>query len=379
MAARVEVRVFTRADQILLHAPAWDELIGLMPRPSPFLLTRWVVPWWEAYGDPSRELAVLAAFRDDRLVGLLPLVVRSLRGVRVAGFMGEEQSALCDIALAPGESDETARALLARCRLIGFDVANLFGLPLGSILARVAGSRAHVIERVPAPVIAVHETFAELYRRVYKSERRREHAKKRRRLERLGALTFETAATAAAVSVVLPDAQRIFLARRADLLDGSHFVTPIGRRFHERTLVELAGDGRVRLVTARLDGRPIAFYLYLLVGGSAVAHALGHLPHYGRHSIGMLTMFEALRSAIDEDRVKRFEFLGGDEPYKRSLTTSREPLMQLIGLAESRRGRVLERVILRGVQGRVWMRDRELARRLYVRVAVPLAHRRRRV
>ena len=370
--------MFTRADQILLHERAWDELIGLMPRPSPFLLTCWIVPWWESYGDPSRELAVLAAFRDDRLVGLLPLVVRSLPGLRVAGFMGEEQSALCDIALAPGEPDDTARALLEGCEQIGFDVANLFGLPHGSILARVAGRRARVIERVPAPVIAVRESFAELYRRVYKSERRREHAKKRRRLERLGALTFETATTAAEVGAVLPEAQRIFTARRADLLDGSHFVTPVGHRFHERALAELAQDGRVRLVTARLDGRPIAFYLYLVAGDSAVAHALGHLPEYGRHSIGMLTMFEALRSAIDDDGVKRFEFLGGDEPYKRSLTTSREPLMQLIGLAGSKRGRVLERVIKGGVEGRVWLRDREAARRLYVRAAVSLARRRRR-
>ena len=377
MAAPVEVRVFTRADQILRHARAWDELIGLMPRPSPFLLTRWVVPWWETYGDPSRELAVLAAFRDDRLVGLLPLVVRSLPGVRLAGFMGEEQSALCDIALGPGESDETARALVAGCRQIGFDVANLFGLPSESILARVAGLRAHVIERVPAPVIAVHEPFAELYGRGYKSERRREHAKKRRRLERLGRLTFAIAATAGEVTAALPDAQRIFVARRADLLDGSQFVTPVGRRFHERALVELADDGRVRLVTACLDGRPIAFYLYLVVGDSAVAHALGHLPEFGRHSIGMLTMFEALRGAIDDEGVKRFEFLGGDEPYKRSLTTSREPLMQLIGLAGSKRGRVLAGVIQRGVEGRVWLRDNDLARRLYLRAALPLARRRR--
>src|SRR6266480_7487995 len=72
-------------------AGEWDRLVRAMPRPSPFLLHGWLLEWWRHYGEGCR-LSVQAAFRGEALVGALPLVAFTRRGLRVLTFVGARQS-----------------------------------------------------------------------------------------------------------------------------------------------------------------------------------------------------------------------------------------------------------------------------------------------
>src|SRR5438132_7793059 len=89
-----------------LRAEGWDDLVRSAPRPSPFLLHGWVMPWLE-YRGRGALLAIHVARRDGRLVGALPLVVRRRRGTAVAEFVGGHQAQLADLLLADGSDVDT--------------------------------------------------------------------------------------------------------------------------------------------------------------------------------------------------------------------------------------------------------------------------------
>ena len=133
----------------------WDYLVRAMPRPSPMLLHGWLREWWRHYGEDG-TLAVHVAYRDGRLVGALPLCVRSRLGLRVLTFLGGGHSALADLMVAPGEGFATGTALVGRLASSDYDFADLFGLPGGSRLMHALGdSELRLVERSEAPVLDI--------------------------------------------------------------------------------------------------------------------------------------------------------------------------------------------------------------------------------
>ena len=99
----------------------------------------------------------------------------------------------------------------------------------------------------------------------------------------------------------------------------------------------LAAGDIARIVTLRLDGRPIAFTAFFVLGGSMVLHRLAFDPAFGRWSPGVLATHDALEAAAAEG-VQRVEFLGGEEPYKLAWRTRLEPLYEGFGLARGAKG-----------------------------------------
>src|SRR5882724_8961533 len=107
----VSVRPLTGLAEIAQHDNAWDGLVERMPRPSPYLLSRWVNAWFAEAGFESRP-HVLVAERGGELVGIA----------------------------------------LGALPASGADVLDVFGLPAESVLAAAAGSQLRAIQRVESPV-----------------------------------------------------------------------------------------------------------------------------------------------------------------------------------------------------------------------------------
>ena len=88
---QLRVKLLSADAELAALAPAWDELVAAMPRPSPFLLNGWLVEWWRHFG-AGGQLAVWTAFRGDRLVAGLPLLIRQRLGLRILEFVGETKA-----------------------------------------------------------------------------------------------------------------------------------------------------------------------------------------------------------------------------------------------------------------------------------------------
>jgi len=342
----------------------WDDLVRAMPRPSPMLLHGWLREWWREYGSGGR-LAVQVAYQDGRLVGALPLCVMRRRGLDVLSFLGGDQSALADLLVDPNDGVVAAKALTERAAGTPHDFADLFGMPVGSRLARELGpSRLLLLERAEAPVLDVDGDWDAVYRDRMSGKSRAQHRRRRRHLAELGKLETVVARTADELVEALEDGFRLHLLRWEGRPDGSRFATPEGKRFHRAAIRALAEVDAARIVTLKLDGRAIAFHYLFLFEGSMYVHRIGFDPAYGRYSPGFLNTLDAMETAIDEGATK-VEFLGGADRYKLEFTTKFEPLCQGFGLAASLRGSAAVTARVNAIRLRKQLKRSDRLRRFY--------------
>jgi CelD/BcsL family acetyltransferase involved in cellulose biosynthesis len=350
-------------------APGWDELVLATPRPSPFLLHGLCATWWSQPGATAEPLIAVAR-RGERLVGALPLEVRRAAGVRIASFPGQHNAALADILLDRDEPLDTARTLLTLLQDAPYDIAWLYGLPGGSRLER-CGADLRFSERVECPVLEMPDGFDAAYLAHVDGHHRREQRRRLRLLEHEGAVEFTMARTAEELVRDLPPAFEVHARRRAGRPDASGFSTPRGRRYHLALARRLGPHGHIRLLTLRLDGRPIAFDYFFVVGTTIVDSVIAFEPEFGRFSPGKYAWFEAKRQASAEG-ARRIEFLGRLDAYKRELVDDTEPLFVGVGLARGTRGQVAGAALWPLVEARRRARQSERIRHAYIAGLAPL-------
>jgi len=289
----------TTAEELAAVGPEWDSLVQAMPRPSPFLLRGWIVPWSRHYG-PGQTPEVHVGRCDGRLVGALPLCVDRRFGVRRLRFLGGPQAVLGDVLLAPGESPAVGRALVEHLRRRGrHDLLDVYGIPGGSVLDQsVDPGELVLIERVEAPVLESRGSWDETYREKTSAKTRNLHKRRRRQLAELGRLETRILSTPEEIDAVLEDVFRLHRLRWHGRPDGSDFASARGSRFQRDALLTLAQEGIPRIALTELDGRAIAFHAYFLFAGRMYVHRLAFDPAFARFSPGLVNTLEAVAAGI---------------------------------------------------------------------------------
>jgi CelD/BcsL family acetyltransferase involved in cellulose biosynthesis len=341
---RLTLDTISDADSFARLGNDWDRLVRSMPRPSPFLLHGWLREWWRHFGEHG-TLALQVAHRDGRLVGALPVCVTPRRGLRVLTFLCGRHSALADLLVAPGE-DEAAAAIAHQAERTECDFADLFGLPDGSRLVQALGdSQLRVIERVESPVLEIDGDWDDVYRSKMSAKKRSEDRRRARNLARVGTVDVSVASTHEELEAALADALELHLVRWRGRPDGSELATPQGREFVRAALLSLADHDVPRIVTLKVDGRPIAFKLYFALEGRMYFYRSGFDPAFARFSPGVLTTLAAIEVGAREG-AKRVEFLGGAERYKLELADRFDPMYEGFGLQTSLKGALAVRANL---------------------------------
>jgi CelD/BcsL family acetyltransferase involved in cellulose biosynthesis len=347
----------------------WDRLVRSRPRPSPFLLHRWLVEWWHHYGEGA-ELAVQVAYREGKLVGALPLCVLPSHGLRVLSFVGGDSSSLGDVLVAEGEGPKLAPALVERAASSAYDFADLTGVPGNSRLVAVLGSRLRLIERSEAPVLDLSPGWDAVYRAKLPSKRRNHHRRRRRQLAEQGRVEVAIARTEPELAQALEDAFTLHELRWSGRPDGSGFATQVGRRFNHALVRSLAPLDVLRIVLLKIDGRAVAFHYYLAFEGTMYVHRIAFDPAFGRFSPGVINTLDALEAASDEG-LTRVEFLGGAERYKLELADRLEPLYQGFGLARTLKGKLAVAGRVGGIRVRIQLKRSHALRRFYFEGLAP--------
>jgi CelD/BcsL family acetyltransferase involved in cellulose biosynthesis len=348
----------------------WDSLVRSRTRPSPFLLHGWLLEWWRHYGEGG-ELAVHVAHRDGRLVAALPLCLRTRYGLQLLSFLGGDTSSLGDLLLADGERPEVAAALAERAASSGQDFADFPGLPAGSRLAAELGSDLTMIQRSEAPVLDLSAGWDAVYSSKLSSKKRNHHRRRRRQLADLGRVEVAVARTPEELDQALEDAFMLHVLRWHGRPDGSGFATPVGRSFHHATARALTPLDVPRIVTLKLDGRPIAFHYYLVLEGRMYVYRIAFDPAFGRYSPGAINTLDAIEAAAAEGAT-RVEFLGGAERYKLELADHLEPLYEGFGLARTLKGRAALAGRVGGIRVRMKLKRSPALRRFYFEGLAPV-------
>ena len=286
----------------------WDELAQASAA-SPFVRPAWLEPWVDAFGG---ELALVLEHRGDELVGVLPLV-RTRFGVASPTNYHTAEFGLV-------AKDGDAREALARRALAAHRAAvRVHYLPADGpdlpVLERVARDLRHLpLERSRrrSPVLEPSGTWAE-YEAALSKNLRGDVRRRRRRLEEAGAVTVEVATEAD--PAVLDEGFAIEGSGWKDEEGTAIRSQPETLRFYTELARRAAAHGWLRLCTLRLDGKAVAFH-YNLEADDVLYHLKGGFDvEYDRFSPGKLLHYALVERAW-EIGLRRYDFLGGDEPYK---------------------------------------------------------------
>jgi CelD/BcsL family acetyltransferase involved in cellulose biosynthesis len=367
-AEELQIELISSESALAELADPWDQLVSAMPRPSPFLLNSWLVEWWRHYGAEG-SLSVVVARRGDRLVAALPLCVRRRLGLRIVEFVGGTECApLADLMLAPGEDPSAAVAVGDRASRSAHDFANLFGLSRNSrLVAALPAETFRFVERLEAPVLDLEAGWEAVYKTRLSSKARANRRRRRRQLDALGSVDVALARTREELEAQLEEAFGVYELRWRGRRATSGFATATGMSFYRSALLRLADRDIPRLLTLRLDGRSIAFCLYLQLERTLYGVTMAFDPSFARFAPGSEALFSSLEAAAGEG-IERAEFLGAAAEYKQRLTTRTDPIYQVLGLAGTVRGRVAADALVAGIELRRKAKRSKTVQGLYYRL-----------
>ncbi len=285
----------------------WDDLLQAAPTATPFSTREWVSTWWNFYGRGRQALALEVREGKD-LVGLYPISIsggpwRTLRA------MGTGPSDYLHPLTREGYEAPVAAVLAPALRDVkGVDLIDLHGIredqPLSSISTHDQ-ARCLVLDLPPtydAFLASLGKSLRYDVRRLDKSPFKEGKATIQ---------NYPPGDLAEGMEILL----ELHRARwRAKRLPGAF----VGRLvpFQHAWTAEAAARGWLWLSLLRVEGTPIGALYAMTIGKQVFYYQAGFAPTEGSISPGTLLVAHTIRRAIEEGK-SRFDFLRGDEDYKR--------------------------------------------------------------
>jgi CelD/BcsL family acetyltransferase involved in cellulose biosynthesis len=288
-----------------LRAP-WQALIADAPSATPFQTWEWQETWHRHYGRHRKGFAIAVWVGDD-LVGLMPFVrSRSLcRTVRPAGIGPSDY--LQPLARRGFEEDVAIAIAYALSEMPDVDLVDLHQVRETQPLAARFPS-VESIDQATCLVLDLPSTYDRYLSMLGKSLRYDV-----RKLDK-GHVTIEmaTEGTASASLEILFDQHRRRWKKRG--LPGAF----LGRapKFHADWVQQAIRNRWLRLGVLRKEGTAIGAIYAMNLGETTYYYQAGFDPAFASASPGTLLVAHTIREAIN-DGATRFDFMRGDEPYKR--------------------------------------------------------------
>ncbi len=306
----------------------WNELLTDAESPGIFQTWAWISSWRETLG--SEHDLLVATARDPRrghLLGLAPFAVEirkvgplTTRVLRMAGS-GPAAPDHLDLIVRHGHPHVAAPLWDAVSGRRTWDLIDLDGLRadsyLGGLMLRRSSDRHDYSTPIVCPILPLPDSWEEyeasLGRNLRRNLRRyacKPDASHDMVVERMVVHDHEVAAT---VEQLAEFHRQIRTARG----DRGSFADPVMIDFHRTVALRFLDAGRLRLHRLDVEGRMAAAIFCFRHGDTVSFYTTGYDPGLAAYGPGRRVLAAAIRSAIDEGAT-RFDFLRGDEPYKRS-------------------------------------------------------------
>jgi CelD/BcsL family acetyltransferase involved in cellulose biosynthesis len=326
---------WTRTQDLHRLRGEWRELADQCPDATAFQTYEWLAAWWEHFGKKNLgNRLLLVAVRDERetLVGLAPLMTSFWHAapLRRLTFLGRGVTDYHDVLALPEQEAAVCDAVHAYlCKEAFWQVGDLPQLREESVLRRnpprpESGLAFRDFAGEPCPYLCLPQggegadAWDALLGRYGKKFR--------------GNIRYYDRALDKSYSVareVLTDEKSLESA--LDALFDLH-----QRRWNDRWLPGVMGGGRMRrfyrsvaraflkrdwlrLHTISLDGEIVAVLFCIAYKDRTAYYQGGFEPTLAKLSLGSVVTGHAVRKALDERRTE-FDFLRGDEPYKKRWT-----------------------------------------------------------
>jgi CelD/BcsL family acetyltransferase involved in cellulose biosynthesis len=358
----VLVRCIDNLAELEPYRGAWEALAD----GNVFRSWTWLSTWWRHYGqlDSRRALCVFLAEskadQDATLMALLPCYIESswTQG-RVLRLLGDGEVCSDHLGMLSVAAESTCAAeAIASCvadredwDLLDFasvdedDVATtqFHEALLDCSTSRLMTDRCWTID--------LPSTWEEFLAMQSKSHRKQLRQLQRRVLESdlAGWRLVQSLDEFGGAWATLVDLHQ---RRRQTLRQPGCFSSTTWAAFHWDVAQLLLTEGRLRLSTLELEGKPIAAEYHLAGADATFAYQGGVDPDRLEDEPGQLSMICSIKRAIDEGH-RQFDLLRGDEPYKAHWRAAPRQALRLIAVP----GRTWPKV-----RHRTWQATREFAR-----------------
>lgn len=298
-------------------AAEWAGLHARIPSATPFTHPAWHQVWLRHFGDSCSP--IFLSFRlADELVGAAALdpsgeVARQLGDHNVCDYAG--------VLALPGLEDSVALGLLEWLTEDLTPVLELWGVPEGSpcrtglqsAATRFNWSYAEAPEAV-CPGVELAGDFDSFIASLPKHDRH-ELRRKLRNLESAGTVTCEAVTSG---DEIVSQIDGLLNMMRASRDAKAAFLTPSMEAFFRDLGATFGGLGMARLATLKLDGTPVARTFSFENATTEFLYNCGFDPDFAHLAVGLASKAYAIENAIRRGKT-RFDFLRGDEEYKRRL------------------------------------------------------------
>ena len=332
----------------------WNELLKHSEMDTIFLRWEWLYNWWLVYGGGSNQLCIILVKENHCLLGIAPLYIKRrylplFREVRFLGsnvvcsdylnfilFKNREREALYSI-LCYIEKDKYSWDLLHLT-----DIPSESGnIPLMESFFqhnRVAINRRYTVcpfIRLTATWETIYASFASIMKNTIK--------RKLKKFDRIPDSCFQELSSDAELCAHFSEfvhLNKLSLPRRKVLSPFLHtdFLT-----FHYNILRVLNEKGMAKLCFLRVGDTAIAGIYLLLYRNKVCYYQSGFDPAWGKASPGTLLMYHCIKSAY-EGGASEFDFLQGDEEYKRNWTQRKRTSVKITIYSSSSKGRLLSHI-----------------------------------
>lgn len=308
----------------------WAELLDASNATSPFLGWSWIGTWLTTLGQGA-EIEMWAArdVDDGRLLGVAPFHVVStrhrgipLRELRMIGS-GRIAADHLDLVVRQGADDRLAGMLWETVNRNGrWDLVDFDGVVAGGHLDRLVLRRAtDRPDPIPVPRLPLAERWEEVEARFGRNHRSN-LARYARKLDReAGApvterLVTDPAELDATLDALIEMHQAVRTSKGDPGLFGDDALTTYLRAVAHRLL----HSGRLRMWRLDVGPDPIAIVWCMRSFDSVAFYTTGFDQEWARYGPGRRIMARAIQGAVAEGATT-FDFLRGDESYKRSWGT----------------------------------------------------------
>ena len=305
----------------------WNELLRASAANSLFLSWEWLWTWWKHLAE-GRKLFLITVRRGRELVAIAPFVLRSwkLAGLipcRSLEFLGTGSvgSDYLDLIIQRREESEVCRLLadyLAQERLIVVLThlnrrSNLAARLTAELQARGwSGSEAKINV---CPFINLSGHSWQSYLASLGPEHRYNFLRRLKNLAKEANVEFESVQSEEHRRTALDKLIALHHQRWRDRGGSDGLHKPSLLAFHEELSRLALERGWLRLFLLQVDGQPAASLYGFKYHRTFYFYQSGFDSRYSKHSVGLVTMGLAIKSAIEEG-VEEYDMLHGDESYK---------------------------------------------------------------
>lgn len=331
-------------EAVAAERPVWDALVQDHYAENPFLGLEWHLLWLSHFARAPGEIHCVKILENGIPIAYFPLCLRRerIRGVpaRVLRYAGNIYSPLNGPVIGHWNKKKVVNYFVQRVLPeIGWDLLVAADLPPempGAVELhdglQQAGYRVAMEKPIGNWIFEQPGITAPDYFRQLKYNLRNDTRRFPKKLATIGDLNYR---------LVSGDLSRADIDAYRTVYERSWKQPEMDPTFHPHLMQVAAAAGKLRLGFLYLDERPIAAQLWLYARPRGYVVKTAYDEEFRTYSPGTLLTWWIIERLMANEQMMFFDFLRGDDEYKKYWTNQRRERLNLLAYPRTARGRFL--------------------------------------